>query len=72
MNMYGLPDAGGVAQVPEGWDHWYGQVRVAAFVASQVLILSRLETPSSTITVCLSMERKRSTGTIMRMITTQT
>ena len=28
MNMYGLPDAGGVKQVPAGWDQWYGQVRI--------------------------------------------
>merc|ERR1719450_1020665 len=24
--MYGLAAAGGVEQVPAGWDHWYGQV----------------------------------------------
>ena len=27
MNTYGFPGAGGVKQVPIGWDHWYGQVK---------------------------------------------
>ena len=26
MNMYGLPEAGGVKQVPAGWDSWQGLV----------------------------------------------
>ena len=26
MNMYGLPAAGGVEQVPAGWDSWQGLV----------------------------------------------
>ena len=32
MNTYGFPADGGVKHVPEGWDQWYGQVRLVPLV----------------------------------------
>ena len=58
MNMYGLPAAGGVEQVPAGWDHWYGQVSLMSQVIvckemeEMIQFVARLETLNTTTTLC--------------------
>ena len=49
MNMYGWPGAGGVQQVPAGWDSWHGLVscQLPLLVLGQHYIaMCRLATPS--------------------------